>query len=108
MLLALAGARLFSPRVGIAAGLMLALYAPAIFFDGLLQKSVARRVLRLPGAVADSRTMNAEHAEHAEHFSASTNDAQHDEPEKKTFSAGSAGSAFSLSSGSVSRWAGSP
>ena len=27
-------------RVGIAAGLMLALYAPAIFFDGLLQKSV--------------------------------------------------------------------
>ena len=27
-------------RAGIAAGLMLALYAPAIFFDGLLQKSV--------------------------------------------------------------------
>ena len=40
-LLALAAARLFSSRkVGIAAGLMLALYAPAIFFDGLLQKSV--------------------------------------------------------------------
>jgi tetratricopeptide (TPR) repeat protein len=27
-------------RIGIAAGLMLALYAPAIFFDGLIQKSV--------------------------------------------------------------------
>jgi tetratricopeptide (TPR) repeat protein len=40
VLLALAGFRLFAPRAGIAAGLMLALYAPAIFFDGLLQKSV--------------------------------------------------------------------
>ncbi len=49
-LLALAGGRLFStpsPRlrrpgshVGLIAGLALALYAPAIFFDGLLQKSV--------------------------------------------------------------------
>ena len=39
-LLALAGARLFSRRNGLIAGLMLALYAPAIFFDGLLQKSV--------------------------------------------------------------------
>ncbi|HEX3645594.1 MAG TPA: tetratricopeptide repeat protein, partial [Vicinamibacterales bacterium] len=39
-LLALAGARLFSRRAGMVAGLMLALYAPAIFFDGLLQKSV--------------------------------------------------------------------
>ena len=39
-LLALAAARLFSRPAGIAAGLMLALYAPAIFFDGLLQKSV--------------------------------------------------------------------
>src|SRR5260221_586845 len=38
-LLALAAARLFSRRVGIAAGLILAFYAPAIFFDGLLQKS---------------------------------------------------------------------
>ena len=47
-LLALAAARLFATRArpelgrraGIAAGLLLALYAPAIFFDGLLQKSV--------------------------------------------------------------------
>ena len=47
-LLALAAQRLFSSearpdlgrQAGLAAGLMLALYAPAIFFDGLLQKSV--------------------------------------------------------------------
>ena len=39
-LLADAGRRLFSKPVGIAAGLILALYAPAIFFDGLIQKSV--------------------------------------------------------------------
>src|SRR3954470_1034647 len=38
--LALAAERLVSRRAGIAAGLMLALYAPAIFFDGLIQKSV--------------------------------------------------------------------
>jgi len=42
-----AAARLFSPAgargaraIGLAAGLMLALYAPAIFFDALIQKSV--------------------------------------------------------------------
>jgi tetratricopeptide (TPR) repeat protein len=40
VLLAVAGRRLFGPRVGVIAGLGLALYAPAIFFDGLLQKSV--------------------------------------------------------------------
>jgi tetratricopeptide (TPR) repeat protein len=40
VLLALAARRLFSTRAGIAAGSILALYAPAIFFDGLLQKSV--------------------------------------------------------------------
>ena len=39
-LLALAAERLVSRRAGIAAGAMLALYAPAIFFDGLIQKSV--------------------------------------------------------------------
>jgi tetratricopeptide (TPR) repeat protein len=40
VLLALAARRLFSTRAGIAAGSILALYAPAMFFDGLLQKSV--------------------------------------------------------------------
>ncbi len=38
--LGLAGARLFSKNDGLAAGLALALWAPAIFFDGLIQKSV--------------------------------------------------------------------
>jgi len=40
VLLAFAAERLVSRRAGIAAGVMLALYAPAIFFDGLIQKSV--------------------------------------------------------------------
>src|SRR5688572_6181980 len=43
-LLGMAAARLFSnhagPRIGLLAGFALALWAPAIFFDGLLQKSV--------------------------------------------------------------------
>src|SRR5688500_6343636 len=39
-LLAMAGTRFFSRPVGVIAGLALALWAPAIFFDGLLQKSV--------------------------------------------------------------------
>ena len=38
--LGLAAARFFSQRSGLIAGLGLALWAPAIFFDGLLQKSV--------------------------------------------------------------------
>jgi tetratricopeptide (TPR) repeat protein len=37
---ALAASRLVSRRAGIVAGAVLAFYAPAIFFDGLLQKSV--------------------------------------------------------------------
>src|SRR5215204_4285802 len=40
VLLGLACARLFSKRVGLIAGLVLALWAPAIFFDSLLQKAV--------------------------------------------------------------------
>ena len=40
VLMGLAGARLFSRHVGLAVGLALALWAPAIFFDALLQKSV--------------------------------------------------------------------
>lgn len=40
VLLAYAGARWFSRGAGLAAGLALALYAPAIFFDGIIQKSV--------------------------------------------------------------------
>ena len=35
-----AGRSLFSPAAGIAAGLILAFYAPAIFFDGLIEKSI--------------------------------------------------------------------
>ena len=40
LLLGLAAARFFTARAGLIAGLALALWAPAIFFDGLLQKSV--------------------------------------------------------------------
>ena len=40
VLLGMAGARFLSKRTGMIAGLGLALWAPAIFFDGLLQKSV--------------------------------------------------------------------
>ncbi len=39
VLLARAGARLFSERVGWLAGGLLALYPPALFFDGILQKA---------------------------------------------------------------------
>jgi tetratricopeptide (TPR) repeat protein len=38
--LGLAGWHFFSKRIGVLAGLLLALYAPAIFFDGLIQKTV--------------------------------------------------------------------
>jgi Flp pilus assembly protein TadD len=37
--LALTARRLYSERAGLAAGLALAVYAPAVFFDGLMQKS---------------------------------------------------------------------
>ncbi len=40
VLLGLAARRLFSARAGLVAGIGLAVYAPAIFFDGLIQKSV--------------------------------------------------------------------
>lgn len=38
--LAFAGWRFFSKRVGLIAGVLLACYAPSIFFDGIVQKSV--------------------------------------------------------------------
>jgi len=67
--LALAGERFFSKRVGLAAGLILALYAPAIFFDTLIQKSTLDvffvcLALWLIARIVESRT--AENAEHAE------------------------------------------
>jgi tetratricopeptide (TPR) repeat protein len=39
VLLAIAGRRFVGDRAGLAAGLLLAVYPPAIFFDGLIQKS---------------------------------------------------------------------
>lgn len=39
LLLLLAGREFFDHKIGAAAGLLLALYAPAIFFDGLIQKA---------------------------------------------------------------------
>jgi tetratricopeptide (TPR) repeat protein len=65
-LLGLAAARLFSRRAGIAAGLMLALYAPAIFFDGLLQKSVIDVFFLCLVLWLLTKTGTAEHAERAE------------------------------------------
>jgi len=40
LLLALAGRRFFDEHVGLTAGFLLALYAPAVYFDGLVQKGV--------------------------------------------------------------------
>jgi len=44
-LLAMAGARLFDRRVGWIAGLMMALYAPGIFYDGIVQKAALASLL---------------------------------------------------------------
>jgi tetratricopeptide (TPR) repeat protein len=66
VLLTYAGARLLSPLVGLVAGLMLALYAPAIFFDGLLQKSTLDVFFICLVLWLISRTINAEPAEHAD------------------------------------------
>ena len=66
LFLALAATRFFSPRAGLVAGLMLALYAPAIFFDGLIQKSTLDVFFVCLALWLMSRTFNAEHAEHAE------------------------------------------
>lgn len=46
-----AAARLFGARAGVIAGVLLALYAPAIFFDSLLQKS-GLDVFFMSGAIA--------------------------------------------------------
>src|SRR5213593_202954 len=80
-LLGLAASRLFSRcailrqaqngpepgrRAGVVAGLMLALYAPAIFFDGLLQKSVLDVFFICLALWLIAKTGTAEHAERAE------------------------------------------
>src|SRR5689334_21608780 len=59
VLLAIAGRRFFSARVGVLAGAALALYAPAIFFDGLIQKATLdlffiALTLSLAGAILDN------------------------------------------------------
>ena len=66
VLLASAASRFFSPRVGIVSGLMLALYAPAIFFDGLLQKSVLDVFFVCVMLWVLSRIASQRHAENAE------------------------------------------
>jgi tetratricopeptide (TPR) repeat protein len=66
VLLGLAAARLFSRRAGIAAGLMLAFYAPAIFFDGLMQKSVLDVFFLCVALWLIGTTINAESAEYAD------------------------------------------
>jgi hypothetical protein len=45
VLLALAGRRFFDEKVGLMAGFVLALYAPAVYFDGLLQKATLAGLL---------------------------------------------------------------
>ncbi|HEY2152245.1 MAG TPA: tetratricopeptide repeat protein [Vicinamibacterales bacterium] len=60
VLLGLAAARLFGKRAGLVAGLILALYAPAIFFDGLIQKSVLDEFFVCLGLWLLSQTIDAE------------------------------------------------
>ena len=59
------GAPVLATRAGIVAGLMLALYAPAIFFDGLLQKSVLDVFFVCLALWLIAKALTAEHAEHA-------------------------------------------
>jgi len=66
VLLGLATARFLSRKAGIVAGLVLALYAPAIFFDGLIQKSVLDVFFICLALWLLSTTFTGEHAEHAE------------------------------------------
>jgi tetratricopeptide (TPR) repeat protein len=57
--LASAATRLVSARVGMVAGLMLALYPPAIFFDGLIQKSVLDVLFTCTALVLVARMLGA-------------------------------------------------
>ncbi len=61
-LLGMAGGRLFSRPVGAIAGFALALYAPAIFFDGLIQKSVLDMFFVCVGLWLVSRLMTGDAA----------------------------------------------
>ena len=63
--LALAGERFFSRRVGRIAGLALAIYAPAIFFDGLIQKSTLDVLFICLALWLLARTETAENVEDA-------------------------------------------
>jgi len=51
------GRKLFSPAAGIAAGLILAFYAPAIFFDALIEKSILDLFLLSLSLLLVSRAM---------------------------------------------------
>ena len=60
-LLSLAATRLFGTRAGLTAGLLLAIYAPAVFFDALIQKTTLDSVLLcgLLAVLASSRRVTA-------------------------------------------------
>ena len=66
VLLYLAGRRFFSERVGVLAGAALALWAPAIFFDALVQKSVLDVFFVCLTLWTLSRAESAEFTEYAE------------------------------------------